>query len=110
VVLIFSPPPSKSPSPLYRTLTAGSALLRIFDPSRYGTQALTFRYYGPINRFDHHRIPSEGERAEDPGRGIYYAGLTLSCCLVEYFGDIGVIELKAQQICLRFALSNQLAI
>jgi hypothetical protein len=41
-------------------------------------QALTFRYYGPINRFDHHRIPSEGGRAEDPERGIYYAGFTLS--------------------------------
>jgi RES domain len=99
VVLIASPPPLKSPAPLYRTLASGSFLLRIFDPTRYSTQALTFRYYGPINRFDHHRIPPEGARAQDPERGIYYAGLTLSCCLVEYFGDIGAIELKGQQIC-----------
>jgi RES domain len=109
VVLIASPPPSKSPSPLYRTLPSGNALLRIFDPTRYGTQALTFRYFGPINRFDHHRIPSTGERAEDPERGIYYAGLTLSCCLVEYFGDIGVIELKGQQIC-RVQLTRDLTL
>lgn len=106
MVLIASPPPSKRPSPLYRGLASGSHLLRIFDPARYGTQALTFRYYGPINRFDHHRLPDagelpearRGEAAEDSERGIYYAGLTLSCCLVEYFGDSGVIELKDQQI------------
>lgn len=99
MVLIASPPPSKPPSPLYRTLASNSTLLRIFDPTRYGTQAFTFRYYGPINRFDHQRLPPTGNRAQDPERGIYYAGLTLSCCLVEYFGDAGVIELKDQQIC-----------
>jgi hypothetical protein len=99
VVLIASPPLARSPAPLYRILAAGSYLVRIFDPTRYGTQALTFRDYGPINRFDHHRISSVGNRASDPERGIYYAGLTLSCCLVEYFGDSGVIELKDQQVC-----------
>jgi hypothetical protein len=98
VVLIASPPPSKPPSPLYRTLPSGSTLLRIFDPSRYGTQALTFRHFGPINRFDHQRPSESGDRVEDPERGITYAGFTLSYCIVEYFGDIGVIELKGQQI------------
>jgi hypothetical protein len=39
-----------------------------------------------------------GNCAEDPERGISYAGLTLSCCLVECFGDTGVIEIKGQQI------------
>jgi RES domain len=97
VVLIASPPPAKTPSPLYRTLASGSFLLRIFDPTQYGSQATTFRYYGPINRFDHQRLVS-GTRAEDPERGISYAGLTLSCCLVECFGDTGVIEIKGQQI------------
>ena len=99
MVLIASPPPSKPPSPLYRTLNANSTLLRIFDPTRYSTQALTFRYYGPLNRFDHQHFLSSGDRAEDPKRGIYYAGLSLSCCLVEYFGDVGVVELQDQQIC-----------
>jgi RES domain len=98
VVLIASPPPAKTPSPLYRTLVSGSFLLRIFDPTQYGTKATTFRTYGPINRFDHQRLSPSGTRAEDPERGISYAGLTLSCCLVECFGDTGVIEIKGQQI------------
>jgi RES domain len=98
VVLIASPPPAKTPSPLYRTLASGSFLLRIFDPTQYDTKATTFRYYGPINRFDHQRLSLSGTRAEDPERGISYAGLTLSCCLVECFGDNGVIEIKGQQI------------
>jgi RES domain len=98
VVLIASPPPAKTPSPLYRTLASGSFILRIFDPTQYGTQATTFRSYGPINRFDHQRLSPAGTRAEDPERGISYAGLTLSCCLVECFGDTGAIEIKGQQI------------
>jgi hypothetical protein len=99
VVVIGKPPPPKPPDPLYCTLSSGSFLLRIFDPTSHATQALTFRNFGPINRFDHQRIPSQSDRAQDTERGIYYAGLTLSCCLVEYFGDSGVIELKDQQVC-----------
>ena len=98
MVLIAPPPPAKTPSPLYRTLTTGSSILRIFDPTRYNTEALSFRYYGSLNRFDHQNVSATGELAVDPERGISYAGLTLSCCLVECFGDIGVIELKSQQI------------
>jgi hypothetical protein len=98
MVRIALPPPSKPPSPLFRTLAADTSILRIFDPTRYGTTALTFRYYGPIGRFDHQRLAPEGGCTEDLERGISYAGLTLSCCLVECFGDSGVIELKGQQI------------
>jgi hypothetical protein len=98
MVRIALPPPSKPPSPLFRTLAAGTSILRIFDPTRYGTTALTFRYYGPIGRFDHQRPLPEDGCTEDLERGISYAGLTLSCCLVECFGDSGVIELKGQQI------------
>jgi RES domain len=105
VVFIAEPPPSKPPNPLHCTLASGSFLFRIFDPTSHNAQALTFRNFGPINRFDHQRIPSQGNSfaprvlAQDPERGIYYAGLTLSCCLVECFGDSGVIELKDRKIC-----------
>jgi hypothetical protein len=109
VVLIKKPPPSKPPNPLHCTLTSGSFLLRIFDPTAHATQALTFRNFGPINRFDHQRVPSQGARAQDPNRGIYYAGLTLSCCLVECFGDSGAIELKDQKIC-RVQLTRDLVL
>jgi hypothetical protein len=100
VVLIELPPPKRPPNPLYSTLEAGTSLRRIFDPTRHGTQALTFRHYGPINRFDHHRVSDEGEWRSDPERGIYYAAFTLSGCLVEIFGDSGVIEIKDQEVAL----------
>jgi hypothetical protein len=98
VVLIAPPPPSRTPDPLHYTLPSSSYLLRIFNPARHNTQALTFRHYGPINRFDHQQINPTGKPADDPDRGIYYAGFTLSCCLVEYFGDSGIIEIKDEQV------------
>ena len=98
MVLIAPPPPSRPPDPLHYVIPGGSYLLRIFNPTRHNTQALTFRHYGPINRFDHQQNTSTGKPAEDPDRGIYYAGFTLSCCLVEYFGDSGVIEIKDEQV------------
>jgi hypothetical protein len=97
MVLIAPPPPKFSPSPSFHVLTAGSQIIRIFNPNKYGTQALTFRSYGPIHRFDHHR----GTKPQsDPQRGIYYAALTLSGCLVEYFGDSGIIEIEEEHVCL----------
>ena len=109
MVLIDKPPPSKPPNRLYCTLASGRFLLRIFDPTSYGTQSLTFRTFGPINRFDHQQTSPNGNRTQDLERGIYYAGLTLSCCLVECFGDTGVIELKDQQIC-RIQLTRDLTL
>lgn len=71
--------------------------MRIFDPTSYGTTALTFRRFGPRLRFDHQRgngLDAHGLLIpeKDPERGIYYAGATLSCCIVEVFGDQGDIE------------------
>jgi RES domain len=84
-------------------------MLRIFDPTRHGTTALSFRYFGPLGRFDHQRLSPTGSSSEDPDRGISYAGLTLSCCLVECFGDVGVIEIKGQQIA-RLELTRDLTL
>jgi hypothetical protein len=111
VVVIGKPPPSKTPNPLYCTLASGSFLQRIFNPASHDTQALTFRHFGPSaeGRFDHQHTPCQGDRAQDPERGIYYAGFTLSCCLVECFGDSGVIEIKDQRIC-RVELTRDLTL
>ena len=68
-------------------------MVRLFDPSRHGATATGFRSYGPLHRFDHHRTCNNGELAEDAERGIYYAAFTLSGCLVEIFGDTGVVDL-----------------
>lgn len=70
---------------------AGTALVRVFRPQPYGVTALTFREFGPLARFDHHRHPPR-RPAADPGRGVLYAAPTLSCCVVEVFGDGGQIE------------------
>lgn len=118
MVLIASPPPLKPPSPLFRSLVAGSFMLRIFDPTRHGTTALSFRYFGPLGRFDHQRLSLTGSSSSKDtvgvslsleNRGISYAGLTLSCCLVECFGDVGVIEIKGQQIA-RLELTRDLTL
>jgi hypothetical protein len=98
MVKIAPPPPFNSPTPTFHTLVTGSKIIRIFDPTRYQTQALTFRYNGPRHRFDHHRGSITAPQ-EDPERGIYYAAFTLSGCLVECFGDTGVIEIKDQSVC-----------
>jgi RES domain len=86
VVDIPSPPPEFTPNPIYFKIEAGKKLRRIFNPTQYNVQALTFKYFGPHGRFDHHRIQEDGKPSEDPDRGIYYAAFELSCCLAEVFG------------------------
>lgn len=54
MVKITPPPPCfRKPKPKFYTLKKGTELLRIFRPE-YNTAALTFRFYGPLHRFDHH--------------------------------------------------------
>jgi hypothetical protein len=95
MVQILPPPPQRPPRPIFYDLKKGEYLIRIFDPNSYGTQALTFRNYGPLHRFDHHR---GSKPVVDQERGVYYAAFTLSSCLVECFGDTGIIEIKGQQV------------
>jgi hypothetical protein len=97
MVLISDPPPNRPISPEITILDSGTQLIRIYDPTQYSTQAITFRYYGSINRFDHHQHP-HSLPAMDANRGINYWGLNLSCCLVEVFGDTGIIEIDRQQV------------
>jgi hypothetical protein len=97
MVVVHLPPPLRSVAPKFITLNRNDELLRIFDPTSYGTTATSFRNYGPISRFDHHR---ESKNRIDPERSVIYAGFTLSCCLVEIFGDGGVIRIEQQQLAL----------
>ncbi len=73
-------------------------MVRLFDPSRHGATAIGFRSYGPLLRFDHHRGQEDGTPSDDAGRGIYYAAMTLSGCLVEVFGDTGVVDLHRHYV------------
>ena len=104
MVLILPPPPTVTPRPLYQTVESQTPLVRIFNPaSRYKTQANTYRYFGPLLRFDHQPPLSKEETAklkgkEDPNRGITYWGYTLSCCLVELFGDTKIVEFNEYEV------------
>lgn len=88
VVRIDPPPPTREPNPILHKLVTGSRLLRIYSPEPHGQTATGFRRIGPIARFDHHE--------EGKPRGILYAASTLSCCLVECFGDTGVIDVQGR--------------
>ena len=119
MVLILPPPPNVTPRPLYETVEPETPLIRIFNPaSRYKTQADTYRFFGPLLRFDHQLPLSQLQAAQisdlpmptawneqsslkgkdDPNRGITYWGYSLSCCLVELFGDTKIVEFKEYEV------------
>ena len=75
-------------------------MVRLFDPSRHGMTATGFRSHGPLMRFDHHRGRDDGTPGNDPERGVYYAAMSLSGCLVEIFGDTGVVDLERHHVAL----------
>ncbi|MCC0179728.1 RES domain-containing protein [Waterburya agarophytonicola K14] len=95
MVVVHLPPPLRSITPELVTLDRNDVLLRIFDPTKYDSTAVSFRNYGPVSRFDHHRQYSNKIDSE---RSVIYAAPTLSCCLVEIFGDGGVIRIEQQQL------------
>lgn len=98
MVVVDPPPPRRRPNPLFHVLPTGTRLVRLFDPSRHGATATGFRSYGPLLRFDHHRGRADGKPGDDAERGIYYAAMTLSSCLVEVFGDTGVVDLYRHHV------------
>ncbi|MGL5834562.1 MAG: RES family NAD+ phosphorylase [Waterburya sp.] len=106
MVEIKLPPPTRNVSPKTIALAPNTKLIRIFDPTRYNATAREFRSFGPISRFDHHR---SGKHKQDLKRRIIYVGLTLSCCLVEYFGDGDKIDVKNKQVA-RIFLSKSLTL
>jgi hypothetical protein len=59
----------------------------------HGTKHLgpgDYNHNGPRGRFDHHDAISPP--VNDPAHGIYYAADNLKGCIIEVFGDTGVIE------------------
>lgn len=104
MVLILPPPPTVTPHPLYEKVATKTALVRIFNPAtRYKTLANTYRYFGPLLRFDHQQPLTKEEATKLKGktsqdRGITYWGYTLSCCLVELFGDTKIVEFNDYEV------------
>jgi len=97
VVRIDRPPPRRPVQPIVHALAAGERLLRIYSPGEWNNTALTFRRLGgPRLRFDHHHDPNQNP--EEESRGIHYSALTLEGCLVEVFGDDGLIATQARRL------------
>lgn len=95
MVRVVLPPPDahRRLRPIHHLLPAATDLFRIYDRSApHGPRdGKAFRWYGPFARFDHHRGTGR-ER-----RGIVYAGLSLSCAVVEAF-DIGIVETGTKRL------------
>ena len=100
MVRIDEPPPQRPLKPIIKTLVAGAELLRIYRPLSHGNRACSFRRTGPLHRFDHHEPAGDGTDQQAGSRGILYCGFSLSCCLVECFGDTGLIETEGRQLAL----------
>lgn len=97
VVRIDRPPPQRSVQPTFHALLAGERLLRIYTPGEWNTTALTFRRRGGARlRFDHHS--DSGQNPDDQSRGIHYSAPTLEGCLVEVFGDDGLISTQDRHL------------
>jgi hypothetical protein len=97
-VLNLPPSDPAAIEPVIEPLASGSRLQRVYSPDPYGTKALTFRDFGPFNRFDHHRRGPDGKPRHDRGRGMMYAGETLVCCLGEFFADSGEITVARTKV------------
>jgi RES domain len=91
-------PPSNPPSnlnPDFVTLNSEEIIRRIYK-DKNGRSEKTFNYKGPYGRFDHHRHTMDNPQV-DSDRGVSYWGYTLSCCLVEIFGDQKFIAKEDRQ-------------
>lgn len=97
VVRIDLPPPKPPVQPVLHALAADKRLLRIYSPGQWNNTALTFRRRGgPRLRFDHHR--DHEQNPDDQSRGIHYSAPTLEGCLVEVFGDDGLISTQDRRL------------
>jgi hypothetical protein len=96
VVRIQPPPPHRPITPTHVPLPAGTQLLRIYDPLYLGPA--DYKHNGPRARFDHHEPVSPA--ADDLVHGVYYAAPTLAGCIVEVFGDDGIIKTERFRVAL----------
>lgn len=80
----------------YYFIDKGETLLRIYrekDLVKYKCTLKNFREVKSACRFDHHNSDPENKK-----RRIMYTAKTLSCCLVECFGDTRIIEIEGRGV------------
>lgn len=80
------PPPKGNVNPVFKTISRGSTLFRIYNPEPHGTGPTTFRHFGPLERFDHQPDSPKGA-TEHHTRGILYAAFQIAPAICEVFGE-----------------------
>lgn len=90
MVAIHRPPPLQKPDPSFATLVKGTQLLRLYNTKSPFPFSL-FRFFGPLERYDHHREEFRWKNKPDPERAVCYCAETMSACIVEVFGDNRII-------------------
>lgn len=107
---LLSGPPAdfEDIDPTFLAINTGGRMLRLYAPEPYDTAPLTFRKYGPLNRFDHHRAALTRPEV-DSDRGILYAGSEFVCCVGEFFGDEGSITRSGNRVA-RLVTQGSLAV
>src|SRR5271167_815186 len=65
---------------------------RVYHRSAHTPDGTTFRRYGPLARFDHHK-PVEPPDIDPDGRRILYVGEDLATSACEVFGDAEVAQI-----------------
>lgn len=114
MVVLKPPPPSRDPDPLHQIIPKGTSIFRIFDNERFPVHAETFRSYGPLERFDHHRGIGSGKKRspfDDDERRIYYAALSFEGAVIETcFSETELIEPKETQHIARIDIARDLSL
>ncbi|NKT14616.1 RES domain-containing protein [Rhodococcus hoagii] len=62
---------------------------RIYHRSAHTPDGVTFRSFGPMNRFDHHTPPITAKAIAPEGRSVIYYAVDLATAACEVFGEEG---------------------
>ncbi len=87
------PRPTKARLKAARTknLLPGAELWRVYHSDSYCSNAADFRHFGPVSRYDHHRM-SGGFPAKSSGRSTAYLAKTPGTALAEVFGEEQIVK------------------
>ncbi len=74
---------------------------RVYHRDDYTPDGVTFRVWGPLNRFDHHTPPITAPTDDPEGRSVIYYGVDLATAACEVFG-----EAKVASVCSNFRVAR----
>lgn len=91
----LDPPDRPLPDADYRWIWtpadgAAAPWYRVYHRTVHVPDGVTFRTFGPLNRFDHHTPPITAKAIDPEGRSVSYFGVDLATAACEVFGQAGV--------------------